>query len=446
MRGEVEGRAPWLAPLPANWDLAPLKAFVTDARNGLWGDPPEDSNDQVYCARVADFDRIRAVLSLSDPTVRSVPRAKWLGRLLQRGDLLLEKSGGGAKQPVGFVVLVEDLPGPTICSNFVARMPVAAGADPGFVRYLHQHVYSVRLNTRSIKQSTGIQNLDSGSYLQELAPRPPLPTQRAIASYLDRETARIDTMIEKKERLLELLEEKRTALITQAVTKGLDPDVPMKDSGVEWLGEVPAHWEVGGLRRCAAIVDCKHRTPEYLPEGVPVVSTSEVKPGVLDLDRCFRFVGDADYRDLTEGARLPQVGDLVYSRNASLGSAALVESASPFCMGQDVVIVRPKQGVGAYLMYVLNCTVVTSQVEAVGVGSTFSRINVSTIRDLVVPMPPPDEQLAISGMLRAAASTLDALSDRITRAIALLKEYRSALISAAVTGQIEVPDAPDPYT
>ena len=121
-------------------------------------------------------------------------------------------------------------------------MPVADDHWPRYLAYLHAALYAAKINTRSIKQSTGIQNLDSSSYLNESAGLPGLSEQRAIADFLDRETARIDALVAKKERLIKLLQEKRTALITRAVTRGLDPTVPMKDSGVEWLGEIPAHW------------------------------------------------------------------------------------------------------------------------------------------------------------------------------------------------------------
>ncbi len=120
---------------------------------------------------------------------------------------------------------------------------------PRFMTYLHAALYSLRINTRHIKQSTGIQNLDSASYLDEAVGASMRDHEQcAIATFLDRETARIDALVAKKQRLIELLQEQRTALITRAVTKGLDPTVPMKDSGVEWLGEIPEHWEVKKLK------------------------------------------------------------------------------------------------------------------------------------------------------------------------------------------------------
>lgn len=132
-------------------------------------------------------------------------------------------------------------------------MPVAVGYDPRFLTYLHAALYATRINIRSIKQSTGIQNLDSASYLREPIALPEYAEQRAIAAFLDRETAKIDALVAEKERLIELLQEKRAALITRAVTKGLDSNVPMKDSGVEWLGEIPGHWEMKRFRHVTRV-------------------------------------------------------------------------------------------------------------------------------------------------------------------------------------------------
>jgi type I restriction enzyme, S subunit len=140
---------------------------------------------------------------------------------LEHGDLLLEKSGGGELQPVGTVVLY-DLDTVAVCSNFIARMPAAKGFDPVFLCYLHSVLYSARLNTRSIKQNTGIQNLDSYAYLCEKVPLPTLPEQYSISAYLDRETAKIDALVSRIGEGIEKLKEYSTALILAAVTGKID--------------------------------------------------------------------------------------------------------------------------------------------------------------------------------------------------------------------------------
>ena len=267
----------WLGQIPAHWEVRRLRATVAGCQNGVWGE--EDGLQKTICVRVADFDRVRFCVRLDEPTIRSIDPRVAQRRSLEAGDLLLEKSGGGEKQPVGAVVTYE-YSEPAVCSNFVARMRVTDGYHPRYLTYLHAALYAARINVRSIKQSTGIQNLDSESYLNESVALPKGKEQRAIADFLDRETAKIDRLVGRKGRLIELLREERTALITRAITRGLDPNIPVKHSGVEWLGEIPAHWEVNRLW---------HLTPSQrkimygivLPgpnveDGVPIVKGGDV--------------------------------------------------------------------------------------------------------------------------------------------------------------------------
>ena len=153
----------WLGEIPAHWEITRLSATVTGCQNGVWGEEADAVHD-VICVRVADFDRVQFRIRLDKPTMRSIEPRVVQSRRLREGNLLLEKSGGGDNQPVGAVVIY-DYGEPAVCSNFVARMPVAEGCHPRYLTYLHAALYAARINVRSIKQSTGIQNLDSASYL-----------------------------------------------------------------------------------------------------------------------------------------------------------------------------------------------------------------------------------------------------------------------------------------
>ena len=210
----------WLGDVPAHWEMDRLRWSVQMCKNGIWGSDPE-GEDGIICVRVADFDRDRSLVSLENPTLRLLTPSEKEDRILQSGDLLLEKSGGGEKQPVGFVVLY-DHEHEAVCSNFIARMPVAPQQDSRYWNYLNRYFYFVRVNVRSIKQTTGIQNLDSYSYLCERVPYPPLDEQTAIASYLDQKTTEIDQTITRTEAQIELLREYRTALISAVVTGKID--------------------------------------------------------------------------------------------------------------------------------------------------------------------------------------------------------------------------------
>jgi type I restriction enzyme S subunit len=269
---------------------------------------------------------------------------------------------------------------------------------------------------------------------------PPLDEQVAIASFLDRETAKIDALIAEQQRLIELLQEKRQAVISHAVTKGLNPTAPMKDSGVEWLGEVPEHWDACPLKHHWLVTDCKHITAEFTEDGHPLVSIREAQGRWVSLETAKRTTNDF-YELLTEGGRKPQSGDLVFTRNATVGEVAEVpEGIEPFALGQDVVLLhqRGANTSSSYTWHLLRSTTVVNQLECAMVGSTFRRINVEQIKMLVIPVPPAEEQRSISSHLESTCGVWDLKEQDALTCISLLQERRSALISAAVTGQIDV--------
>jgi type I restriction enzyme S subunit len=264
---------------------------------------------------------------------------------------------------------------------------------------------------------------------------PPAAEQSAIATFLDNETAKIDALVAEQEKLLTLLAEKRQATISHAVTKGLNRDAPMKDSGVEWIGTIPSHWNFGSLKRFAQVIDCKHHTVEFLDEGFPIVSIRELREDRIDLSAA-KMTSLDEWEFLRDG-RTPVIGDLVFCRNASVGAVGYVDSDTRFCMGQDVCLIRTQVN-GRFMHYQLVSFQIRKQIEALLVGATIRRVNVEEIRNLLIICPPASEQTAIVTFLNQETARLDALTTEATRAVALLKERRSALISAAVTGKIDV--------
>jgi type I restriction enzyme S subunit len=210
----------WLGDVPEHWIIDRVKWSTTGSINGIWGEEPNGIDDLI-CVRVADFDRDRFVVVDEPPTLRAIDPTQRRGRLLERGDLLIEKSGGGEKQLVGCVVYF-DHDFEAVCSNFVARIPITSSFSPRFWSYVHSFLYAGHLNYPSIKQTTGIQNLDTAMYLDTRVVFPPPAEQLAIADFLDRETTKIDSMIAKVDAVIERLQEYRTALITAAVTGKID--------------------------------------------------------------------------------------------------------------------------------------------------------------------------------------------------------------------------------
>ncbi len=435
----------WLGEIPAHWKVNRLRATVKGCQNGVWGEEADEVND-IICVRVADFDRVRFRVSLDDPTLRSIDPSLAQARRLRKTDLLLEKSGGGDKQPVGAVVMY-DHGEPAVCSNFVARMAGADVCDPRYLTYLHAALYAARINTRSIKQSTGIQNLDGESYLNEPVGLANRREQRAISAFLDRETAKIDALVAKKGRLIELLQEKRIALITRAVTRGLDPNVAMKDSGVEWLGEIPAHWNVRPLKSMSELQTGLTLGKRY--EGEPTTTrpyprVANVQDGYLALDDVSEVevpVRDARRFEL-------QIGDVLVTEGGDfdkLGRGHVWHGEVAPCLHQNhIFAVRPRHGSLTYhfLALVMSSAYGRAYFTATSKQSTnLASTNSTKLRNLPIPLPGIDEQVEITRWADGEASRIDALISKIRQAIAHLKEFRTALISAAVTGKIDVREA-----
>ena len=425
----------WFGEVPVHWKMRRLQVSVSDCVGGVWGSEP-DGVDDLPCIRVADFDRKLLRVDMDSPTLRSITQNDRNRRVLSPGDLLLEKSGGGDLQPVG-VVMLYDHQVPAVCSNFIARLRIAPEFDPVFLTYLHSTLYSIRLNTRAIKQTTGIQNLDISAYLGELVCFPPLCEQRAIAVFLDHETAKIDALVSKKERLIELLQEKRTALISHTVTQGLDPKAPTKDSGVEWLGDIPAHWEVRRLRNLGEAIIGLTYSPQNIVEeedGILVLRASNIYGGQL-------VYPDNVYVRCSVPERLiTRKGDiLICSRSGSralIGKNARIDSmSSGATFGAFMTVFRSRHN--DYIYHVFNSRLFDYQSGAFNT-STINQLTLGILNDFKISWPPLSEQRAIADFLDRETPKLDNLIARVHTALKLLKELRTALISAAVTGKIDV--------
>lgn len=269
----------------------------------------------------------------------------------------------------------------------------------------------------------------------------PVPShheQTQIARFLDHETAKIDALIREQERLIELLQEKRQAVISHAVTKGLDPDVPMKDSGVEWLGEVPAHWEVTRLKFISTIVDCKNRTPEYFDNGeYLVVRTSNVKEQTLNTLGAY-YTDEHNFRIWTQRG-VPPAGSILFTREAPAGEVCIVPEGVPLCLGQRMMNFIPHEPKHtSFIFDFLTSDCLVRYMESVAHGSTVTHLRVEQIYDIPLVMPPIEEQAAIDHKVSALKTQFRSLIEESETTVGLLKERRSALISAAVTGKIDV--------
>lgn len=430
--------ADWMGEVPTHWDVDRLKWTVDSSRNGVWGDEPDGGPEDIACIRVADFDRANQSVIVEEPTIRKIRMTDQEGRVLQKGDLLLEKSGGGEGWPVGFVVeYTHDLP--AVCSNFIARMKPSAKVRSRYLRYLHHALYAARVNVRSIKQTSGIQNLDAGSYFDELAPFPPLPEQDAIGIFLDRETVKIDTLIAEQRTLIERLREKRQAAISTIVTKGLDPATARKPSADPGIGDVPVHWDVKPLKHVVPGITVGiviNPSSYYVEEGVPALRSLNVSTGKVEMDNLV-FISPESNESQSKSKIFN--GDIVVVRTGKTGTAAIVPKDLDGANCIDLLIVRRSEIVQPeYLHYVLNSDCANAQIERLSCGAIQAHFNTGTLANLLVPVPPPKEQAVLIAYLDRETAAIDKLVAEAETSIALLQEHRSALITAVVTGKVDV--------
>ena len=206
----------WLGKIPQDWKIKRLRYYFNLHSSGVWGEEQKDNNNDMVCVRVADFDFDRFSIKKDNLTIRNIPSSKF-SKILENGDILLEKSGGGEKQPVGRAVKF-NLGKKAVCSNFIERLEINNNYSPSYVSYLLGCLYFRSLNVRSIRQTTGIQNLDMYSYFCEGVPFPFLKMQQTIANFLDQKTAKIDVLVGKIGNQIEKLQEYRQALISNVVT------------------------------------------------------------------------------------------------------------------------------------------------------------------------------------------------------------------------------------
>ncbi len=335
---------------------------------------------------------------------------------IQLGDVIITKDSETAED-IAVPAYVEASAPDLVCGYHLAilrpRVPDMEG------RFLYWVMASTLVREELAVSATGVTRygLRTDNISGCAVPLPAVQQQRAIAGFLDAETTRIDALIRKKGELHRLLEGRWNAMLREVA---LNPGWPL----------VP-------LRRLWLVTDCKHRTPNYVDDGFPVVSPGDITAGRLNLAACHRFVDQDDLADLTEGGRFPRTGDVIYSRNASIGIAAYVDSDEPFTMGQDVCLIRSQTQNQLWLTYMLN-SVGVDQLSELKIGSTFDRVNIAQLLNLAIPAPPPETQAAEVAKLDHVRQQIDQLQSSLQRQVELLQERRQTLISDAVLGKLDL--------
>ena len=417
----------WLGKVPAHWDLTPLK-HLADFVNGDAFKPVDWAESGIPIIRIQNLNG-GDDFNYFDGTVED-------RYLVRDGDLLFGWSGNRGTSFGPFIWRKE---GVYALNQHIFRV-VPFWIDKSDLYWVLKAVTAhVEDQAHGIIGMVHVTKGDLGSIK---VPVPPPEEQTAIATFLDRETAKIDALVAEQEKLIALLQEKRQAVISHAVTKGLDPNVLMKDSGVEWLGEVPAHWEVKRLRNVATLNPSKSEMA-HLPRDtevsfLPMEAIGE--DGALNLDRT-RPIGEVE-----SGYTYFREEDVTIAKITPCfenGKGAVMRRLhNGHGFGTtELIVARPSDGKVAsgylHLLFTSRPFRRLGEASMYGAGGQ-KRVPDDFVRNFAVAFPPPEEQTAIATFLDRETAKLYTLMTEARTAITLLQERRIALISAAVTGKIDV--------
>ncbi|MEM7535445.1 MAG: restriction endonuclease subunit S, partial [Chloroflexota bacterium] len=421
--------------IPAHWSATRLKFLLeTPLQYGANESAESTEPNQPRYIRITDID---STGNLRSNTFRSLPESVAEPYILKSGDMLFARSGA----TVGKTFLYKESWGRACYAGYLIRASVdQTKLIPQFLKYFS--LSDAYLGwASSVEIQATIQNISAEKYANLTIPLPDLSEQHAIANFLDRETATTDTLIAKKRELIERLQEKRTALISHAVTKGLDSTVPMRDSGVEWMGEIPAHWEIKRIKHLSFLGNGStpfRQNETYWKNGTIPWLTSTVVNDMI-VQPATQFVTETALAE----CHLPVVEPnsvlvAITGQGKTRGKAALLQYQAT--INQHMVYIKPKsyQLNSEFLQFYLSSMYQILRFISEGTGSTKGALTVEQISEFPVALPPLDEQELIVLNLQSNTKQLDKLKIAINKMIEKLQEYRIALISAAVTGKIDV--------
>ncbi|WP_333640636.1 restriction endonuclease subunit S [Acinetobacter johnsonii] len=430
----------WLGKIPSHWTMSKLR-YLFDFSKGLSITKENLQDEGIPCVNYGEVhskygfevDPKKHLLKcVSENYLKTSENA-----LLNNGDFVFADTSEDLKGSGNFTHLVGDEQIFAGYHTVIAR-PHNANASR-FYAYLFESKEfrsQIHLAVKGVK----VFSITQAMLRSANAWLPSTDEQVKIANFLDHETAKIDSLIEKQQQLIHLLKEKRQAVISHAVTKGLNPNVPMKDSGVEWLGEVPEHWTRKSLNYLIShTVDNRGRTPPIVEEGIPMVEVSQVAGnGLYTSDNYSKFVTQKSYEEFVR-SDIKENDILFVTVGATFGKTCLVPPSPEFFIAQNIVgfrcvaEVEPK-----FFMFLLSSSIFKEAISATNKSSTIDNVKVSDLVKTKVVIPPFKEQIEIADYIFKIVDKYESLMREVNTVIKLLQERRTALISSAVTGKIDV--------
>lgn len=411
----------WLGEMPSEWSAVRLKlvANINMGQSPNSEDCNLDGHGVAFLQGNAEFGRVNPKEKQYCPIPRKVARA---------GELLFS-----VRAPVGALNIADKEYGIgrglcSICSSSYINSSYLWWVLPSYKYQLDAIATGSTFEAVSAEQ---VENL----YFK----LPSIVEQSQISTFLEHEITKIDNLIKKQQQLIELLKEKRQAVISHAVTKGLNSDVSMKDSGVEWFGMIPVHWSVSGLKRyLSSIVDYRGKTPNKTDDGVLLVTARNIKKGALDYTLSQEFISPNDYSEVMSRG-VPKIGDVLFTTEAPLGEVANVDNVN-IALAQRIIKFRGRGGIldNYFLKYLMMSNEFQQSLNLYSSGSTAKGIKAERFVYLRKLLPPIEEQFQIVTFLNMETKKIDTLIEKAESVTQLIQERRTALISAAVTGKIDV--------
>ena len=435
-------KSPWMPEVPKSWALMPARYCIESRQNGNWGETPLVIDDGEFCLRAADFNYETLGLKSQENFTRRLYSTNDFEKVMVRpGDLLIEKSGGGEKTPVGRAVLIKS-PIRAAFSNFLERVTIRKDCCvPGFFAYWWTAGYQSSSFVPFFNQTTGIQNLNTSKLLSHNAiALPGLKEQQQIVALLDAATAKIDRAIELLQQELEVLEKLKKSIIHEAVTKGLDSTVPMKPSGVEWIGEIPEHWGVNRLRNLVAFESGATPSKDNLDfwnGDIPWVSSQEVKSNVIEATTyqiSQAAVASCSTKVLSEGTPI-----LVVRSGVLQHTVPIAVLGRPMAINQDVkALVTKGEILPKFLMYFVKGNNENLLKVLVKDKSTVDNVSSEYLKNLMVTLPPTLEQLKVVQRLDMRCETFDIAIEKKRTQLSLLEQQKTSIVFEYVTGKRRV--------